>query len=101
MADGTIQLNPGTGGKQLDTTEITRSDGTVVQRERDTVAGEGAGEIARVQSAQPDGTEYGLVTRNIPSRSSSIDEEILLELRRIRFLLELMADEHVKEEEDV
>jgi len=34
MADGFIQLAPDSTGKKLDSTEITRNDGTVVQRQR-------------------------------------------------------------------
>jgi len=34
MADGFIQLAPDSTGKKLDSTEITRGDGSVVQRQR-------------------------------------------------------------------
>lgn len=34
MADGTIRVNPAATGKDVDNTEITRADTTVVERQR-------------------------------------------------------------------
>lgn len=65
MADSTIPLNSGTGGKTLDTENVTVG-GNSVERARNQIAGAGAAEIARVMNAQPAGTEYGLAVREVP-----------------------------------
>ena len=70
MADGTIAVTEG-AGKNLDTEQLTVA-ATTVQRERVQVAGAADVAIAAVKNADPT-TEYGLVTRNLPSGIQNVN----------------------------
>lgn len=72
MADQFIRVPVDGVGKRVDTEELTVS-GSVVQRERDQVAGAGALEIARVLNTDPTGTDYALVVRQTPPESFTVD----------------------------
>jgi len=69
MSDSTIAVTEG-AGKNLDTEQLTVA-ATTVQRERVQVAGAADVAIAAVKNADPT-TEYGLITRNIPSGTQPV-----------------------------
>lgn len=76
MADGTIAVDePSTVDKLLDTTSLTVG-GNTVERERIILAGATDVALASVLNAAPT-TEYGLVTRNIPSGTQPISAATL------------------------
>src|SRR4051794_37817934 len=67
MADGFVQVQPDSTGKQVDTSELTVGLNTV-ERQRIVLAdGTNAAGLGAVQNTAPAGTEYGIVTRPIPS----------------------------------
>jgi len=67
MADALIKVaEPAVADKNVDTESLVGVGGATVQRERVEIAGAALAEIAAVKNAAPS-TEYGLVTRNIPS----------------------------------
>jgi hypothetical protein len=71
VADQTIKITEGSG-KALDVTELTVGANTV-ERERINIADPAtAAGLAKVLNAAPVGTEYGLVTWNIPSGTQSV-----------------------------
>ncbi len=71
MADSSIETSPATpGGKALDAESI---GATPLYRERVQVTGNVLAEVARVKSATPATSDYGLVTRNIPAAPSTSD----------------------------
>jgi hypothetical protein len=69
-----ITINPATvvGGPVLDTLEI---DGA--HRELIVLAGELSAQIAAILNAAPSSTDYGLVTRNIPSGTQTVTSTFL------------------------
>ena len=73
MADGIVALQPDSTGKKVDTSEIVVGANTV-ERQRvvfaDPVAAAG---LASVINTSPAGTEYGIVTRNIPSGTQPVN----------------------------
>ncbi len=78
MADGTVEVN---SGQLIDQSELTRTDGTVVERQRVVLA------------SDTDTAEMVLVQDGALSVSSrelfSLLSEILLELKQINFSLTL------------
>lgn len=72
MADSFIQVPADDVGKKVDTESLTVGAETV-QRERVQVAGAAAADVAAVTNAAPT-TEYGLVTRNIPSGVQPVND---------------------------
>lgn len=72
MADQVIQLPVDGVGKKLDTEELTVSAQTV-QRERNQLAGAADVEICRVVNSDPGVTDHGLVVRDAPPVSLSVD----------------------------
>lgn len=74
MADGFVQVAPDSTGKQVDTSELLVG---VITRERQRmVLGDNADAagLAAVQNITPVGTEYGIVTRPIPSGVQTISQ---------------------------
>jgi hypothetical protein len=71
MADGFVQVAPDSTGKKVDNEEITTGAGTV-ERQRVRLGGLAAAELADVRNATPGGTDYGIVTRNIPSGTQPV-----------------------------
>lgn len=72
MANGTVGINePASPNKLLDAETLTVATNTVF-RERVQVTGAVDVEIARVENAAPGSTDYGLVTRNIPSGTQTV-----------------------------
>lgn len=67
MSDGLLPLNPGAGGKIEDVEDLIGAGATPVVRQRIQVVGAILAEVARVIATPPVGTEYALVTRNLPS----------------------------------
>lgn len=69
MADGLLPLNPATipGGQSEDIETLVGAGGAAAFRQRLQVTGALLIEIARVMSLSPTGSEFGLVTRNIPA----------------------------------
>lgn len=67
MSDSSIPLNPGSGGKALDTEAIGG-----LERSRTQIGGAALNEIARVQGTAPSGTEMALVVRPIPSGTQPV-----------------------------
>lgn len=73
MSDAITVLNLGSGGENMDeegvaypTAPLTRSRSRVV------ICGSDRFEIARVIATDPVGTEYGLITRNLPTGTQNI-----------------------------
>jgi len=64
--------DPAVVSRKLDSESLAVGLNTV-ERERMQLAGALAAEIARVLNAAPVGTDYGLVTRNIPSGTQLVD----------------------------
>lgn len=72
MANGTVGISePASPNKLLDAESLTVAAQTVF-RERVQVTGAADVEISRVLNSTPAGTEYALVTRNIPSGTQTI-----------------------------
>lgn len=71
MADHPTELNSGSGGDKVDTEQLTVSGQTVI-RQRVQGAGAAESEIVAVTDSDPVGTEYGWVTRNIPSGTQAV-----------------------------
>lgn len=65
MADGHVQVAPDSTGKKVDNTEVTRADGTVVERQRIDIGDES----------------------DLPKVQTRLLHEILLELQRLRLAL--------------
>ena len=65
MAEGVIKVAPdNVAGKSVDTSELLRADGSIVQRQCITIGDPGSAErLAPVQSEQTTGDELGLVVR--------------------------------------
>ncbi len=72
MSDQSIGLPTDGVGKKLDTEELLVGAVTV-QRERNQIAGALAAEIAAVLNTDPTGADYGLVIRQAPAVSPSVD----------------------------
>ncbi len=72
MADAFIGLPVDGIGKKLDTEQLTIGMNTV-QRERNQIAGALALEIAAVLATDPAGADFGLVVRQAPPVSPSVD----------------------------
>lgn len=70
MSDQILQVPPNSTGLKMDVTELTVGSNTV-ERERVNIAGSAALALAEVTNAAPT-TEYGLVTRNIPSGTQPV-----------------------------
>lgn len=75
MADAFIQLASDGSGKKVDNESLTVA-GQTVYRQRTQVSGAGDVQIAAVVNAAPT-TEYGLVTRNIPSGTQPVSAAAL------------------------
>lgn len=74
MADSTLPLNLGSGGKALDTESLTGAGAVTVERQRIEVVGAALAEIARVMNSAPAGSEYALVTRPIMPSSTVVSQ---------------------------
>lgn len=74
MANSRIKVaEPSVADKQVDTEQLVVASQTV-ERERVQIAGALAAEIAAVLNSAPAGTEYALVTRNIPSGTQPVSD---------------------------
>jgi hypothetical protein len=73
MADGIIGIIPPASPTQKLDTETLTVGANTVERERNRVAGAAAAELADVKNADPAATLYGLVTRNIPPSSTTLN----------------------------
>jgi hypothetical protein len=83
MADGKVVVPPDSSGKSIDTSELTRSDGTVVERQR-VVIGD-ATNVTSLGSVSPEGAlTVSMQLDNIESQ-----------LARIARLLEILVDVEV------
>src|SRR4030067_3849372 len=77
MADSYLGLDePSTIDKKVDTEQLTVGANTV-ERERIEIAGAAAAAIAAVTNSAPT-TEYGVVTRNIPSGTQTVQDNASL-----------------------
>lgn len=97
-ADGFIKVNPDStdpAGKNVDTTVITRDDGTIVYRERDVIADAAdAAVIANVRNKEVVETDVGIAIREVHGPDYvDLQTQILAELRSIRFVLQSMWTE--------
>jgi hypothetical protein len=73
MSDGLLPLSPASPGGQIeDVEDLIGAGATPVVRQRCQVAGATLAEVARVRNVDPTDTDYGLVTRNIPSGAQTI-----------------------------
>ncbi len=72
MADGLVQVPADSIGKKVDMSELVVGANTV-ERQRMILADDAvAAALSKVLNATPAGTEYGLVTRNIPSGTQPV-----------------------------
>lgn len=69
MADTYTTLNPGVGGDKMDETAVVIG-GVSVKRPRVVVGGDD-GELAKIENTTPAENDYGLVTRNIPIKTTT------------------------------
>lgn len=83
MSDGYIQVATDGDGKKVDTTGLTREDGTEVQRQRVILSDNEAQAFAEVV---PSGFLKVMVKNQ---------DEIVRQLKRIALILELMSGHHV------
>ncbi len=81
MADGKVVVPPDSSGKSIDTSELTRSDGTVVERQRVSLAD--ALNVNALGGVDVEGSQ------SVSERFAHLQ---LLELRRIARLLEILVD---------
>lgn len=66
MADDYTQLNAGSGGDVMDETGVTfNSVPNTRKRPRVVIAGENPADLAEVINSAPDGTEFGIIVRNL------------------------------------
>jgi hypothetical protein len=73
MANDYTILNIGTGGDAMDEEGVSYgSSPTTRKRARVQICGSGQTEVGRVIDSDPDGTEYGVVTRNVPSGTQNV-----------------------------
>ncbi len=81
MVDGVVQVPPDSTGKKVDTSELTRSDGTtVVERQRVSLADPmNVSSLSRVD------------TEGNQSVLENYAQQSIMELRRIARILEIMA----------
>jgi hypothetical protein len=85
MADGKVVVPPDSSGKAIDTSELTRSDGTVVERQR-VVIGDPTNPAELVNV-----TAIG----ELSVTEAPLLEEIRDQLKRVARLLEMLAGEEV------
>lgn len=83
MADGKVIIPPDSTGKGIDTSELTRSDGTVLERQRVSL-----GDPSNVSSLAGVNTAAELLVHFKPSA-------IVIQLKRIAMLLEIIAGQEV------
>ncbi len=81
MVDGVVQVPPDSTGKKVDTSELTRSDGTtIVERQRVSLADPmNVSSLSRVD------------TEGNQSVLENYAQQSIMELRRIARILEIMA----------
>ena len=85
MADGKVVVPPDSSGKAIDTSELTRSDGTVLERQRVSL-----GDPVNVLSMAGVNTAAELLVHFKPDR-------IVIQLKRIAMLLEIIAGQEISE----
>ncbi len=85
-ADGVIQIPPASTGLKVDTSELTRADGTVIERQR----------IVLGDPAQP--TSLAVVTTGgelaVFLRSEQLND-VVGQLKRVAMLLEILTRQRV------
>jgi hypothetical protein len=88
MADGKVVVPPDSSGKAIDTSELTRSDGTVVERQR-VVIGDPitAGNFLAV------GSDGSLTVGGGDQIEYLVRIEV--QLKRVARLLEILAGQHI------
>lgn len=74
MADSTVPLNSGTGGKTLDTESLVGAGSVTVERQRLQITGSALLEVSRVLNSAPAGTEYALVVRPIAPATQVVSQ---------------------------
>lgn len=73
MADDFTILNSGVGGDAMDEEGVAYgSSPTTRKRARVQITGATPEEIARVVNEDPDGSEYGVIVRNVPSGNQAV-----------------------------
>lgn len=83
MADGKVVVPPDSSGKAVDTSELTRSDGTVLERQRVSL-----GDPVNVGSLVGVNTAAELLVHFKPGA-------IVIQLKRIAMLLEIIAGQEI------
>lgn len=82
-ADGKVTVPPDSSGKNIDTTELTRADGTVVERQR-VVLGDPA--LSELVANVTSGGELSVAVKL---------DEVVGQLKRIALLLEIMTGHEI------
>ncbi len=85
MSDAYVQVAADDVGKKIDTSELTRADGTIVERQRIVLADGVLGGLAKIDG---DGKLF-----------VRLDEisDVVVQLKRIAMLLQLMTGQEVRE----
>ncbi len=86
--DGVVQIPPDSSGKKIDTSELTRSDGTVVERQR----------VVLGDATDPNSFVGVSTAGALQVEAGGQDHLVLIlaELKRIAMILEIMADTHIR-----
>jgi hypothetical protein len=88
MADGKVVVPPDSSGKAIDTSELTRSDGTVVERQRIVI-----GDPLTVGNFLAVGSDGSLTVGSGDQLEYLV--RIEAQLKRVARLLEILAGQHV------
>lgn len=85
MADGYVQVATDGPGKKIDSSELTRADGTVVERQRVSLAGD-------------DDPQHAAAINSRGEVSTQADfTPVVIQLKRIAMLLEILVGQSVHE----
>ncbi len=89
MSDAYVQVAADDVGKKIDTSELTRADGTIVERQRIVLADGVLGGLAKIDG---DGKLF--------IRLDEI-QDVVIQLKRIVMLLQILTGEEVEESDVV
>ena len=76
MVDGTVTVAPDSTGKRIDTSEITRASGVVIERQRVVIGDPSDPQQASVDVRGEDGKGYMVIDANVLACLRSVDESL-------------------------